>query len=98
MYPPPAKIFHGPGPRKRSRGVAAKASERRPMGTPACAVIKLAKNALCASRRSTLRSFCRRLLIRILLRVFLIALHGDHRARRPHDAIAALQPLPDFRK
>src|ERR1700722_16156566 len=57
MYPPPAKIFHGPGPRKRSRGVAAKASERRPLGTPACAVIRLAKNALCASRRSMVRSF-----------------------------------------
>src|SRR6478672_8827799 len=98
MYPPPAKIFHGPGPRKRSRGVAAKASERRPAGTPACAVIRLAKNALCASRRSTFRSFRRRLLVRIFLRVFLIALYGDHRASRSHGAITALQPLPDFGK
>src|SRR3954467_5247837 len=57
MYPVLVKIFHGPGPRKRSRGVAANASERRPLGTPACAVIRLAKNALCASRRSMLLSF-----------------------------------------
>src|SRR5579859_2317299 len=93
MYPPPAKIFHGPGPTKRSRGVAAKASERRPLGTPACAVIKLAKNALCASRRSTFRSFCRHLLVRIFF-----ALYGDLRTSRLHDPVIALQPLPDFRK
>src|SRR4029077_18735092 len=52
MYPPPQKIFHGPGPRKRSRGVAAKDAVRRPLGTPAVVVIRLAKKVLCASRRS----------------------------------------------
>src|SRR6185312_3034022 len=94
MYPVLVKIFHGPGPRKRSRGVAANASERRPVGRPACAVIRLAKNALCASRRSTFLSSRRRLLVLIFF-----ALYADHRARRLHGAaITAPQPFPDLCK
>src|SRR5437899_4324029 len=104
MYPPPVKIFHGPGPRKRSRGVAAKAAVSRPLGTPAEVVIRLAKNALCASRRSTFRSFRRRLLLVRLVSLLCLASrpHANQTAAAtgyhgPVPFKIVLHPLPRFR-